>query len=80
MENAAALRLDRSYSQLFRHIFTPILERYGVAEQERAYIMAFYIRGLVAVIDIRLINDCAEPVEQIVEIIQKCIPNRKRTI
>ncbi len=80
MENAAALRLDRSYSQMFRHIFDPILERYGVAEQERAYIIAFYIRGLVAVIDIWLKNDCTEPIEQIIAIIQKCIPNKKENI
>lgn len=77
MDNATVLRLDRSYSQMFRCIFTPILERCGVPEQEREYIMLFYIRGLVAVIDMWLKNDCTEPIEQIIAIIQKCIPNKK---
>lgn len=75
-ENAAALRLEKSYSMMFRHIFTPILERFGVSEGERPYIMAFYIRGIMAIIDVWLKNDCAEPIEKLIPIIQKCIPNR----
>ncbi len=77
MENAAALRLENTYSKMFRHIFTPILERYGVEESERSYIMAFYIRGLMAVIDVWLKNDCAEPIEKLIPIIRKCIPNKE---
>jgi len=45
-ENAAVLGMDKSYDRMFRHVFTPILDRYGVLQQDRSYIMAFYIRGL----------------------------------
>ena len=40
-ENAAVLGLNSSYNRMFRHVFTPILERYGVPQQDRAYLMAF---------------------------------------
>mgnify|MGYP000385188527 CR=1 FL=1 len=48
-ENAAVLGMDKSYDRMFRHVFTPILDRYGVLSQDRPYIMAFYIRGLMAI-------------------------------
>ena len=47
-ENAAVLGMDKSYDKMFRYVFTPILDRYGVLPQDRPYIMAFYIRGLMA--------------------------------
>ena len=36
------LGMDKSYDRLFRHVFTPILDRYGVLPQDRLYIMAFH--------------------------------------
>ena len=41
-ENAAVLGMDKSYDRLFRHVFTPILDCYGVLPQDRPYIMAFH--------------------------------------
>ena len=43
-------------------MFTPILDRYGVLQQDRPYIMAFYIRGLMAIISEWLKNDCADSI------------------
>ena len=50
IENAAVLELEKSYDKMFCYVFTPILERYEVPEKDRTYIMAFYIRGLMAII------------------------------
>ena len=72
-ENAAVLGLDRSYDRMCRHVLTPILERYGVPEDERAYRMAFSIQGLMAIIAEWLRRDCADPVERIIPIMQGCI-------
>ena len=41
-ENAAVLGMDICYDRLFRHVFTPILDCYGVLPQDRPYIMAFH--------------------------------------
>ena len=35
-------KMDKSYDRLFRHVFTPILGRYGVLPQDRPYVMAFH--------------------------------------
>ena len=62
IENAAVLGMDKSYDRMFRHVFTPILDRYGVLPQDRPYIMAFYIRGLMAIISEWLKNDCTDSI------------------
>ncbi len=72
LENAAALRLEDSYAGLFRHVITPILDRYGVPESERRYLVAFYLHGLMAIISEWLRNGCSDPVEYIAGMIQRC--------
>ena len=72
-ENAAVLGMDKSYDRMFRHVFTPILDRYGVLQQDRPYIMAFYIRGLMAIISEWLKNDCADSITYVTGVIQQCV-------
>lgn len=73
LENAAVLGLDASYAGLLRHVITPILERFGVREQDRPYIMAFYISGLMAIITEWLKGDCADSEEHVMEVIHRCV-------
>ena len=72
-ENAAVLGMDKSYDRMFRHVFTPILDRYGVLQQDRPYIMAFYIRGLMAIISEWLKNDCTDSITYVTGVIQQCV-------
>lgn len=77
IENAAALRLEDSYAGLFHHVITPILDRYGVAGQDRPYLMAFYLHGLMAIISEWLKHDCADSIEYISSMIQQCVKRRE---
>lgn len=70
---ANVLRLDDSYNKMFRHVFTPILDRYGVPLEDRKYLMSFYIQGMMAIITEWLKNDCKDSVEHIMTIIQRCV-------
>ena len=79
-ENAAVLGMDKSYDRMFRHVFTPILDRYGIAQQDRRYIMAFYIQGLMAIISEWLRNDCADSIAYVVDMIQRCVKRRREEI
>ena len=72
-ENAAVLGMDKSYDKMFRYVFTPILDRYGVRPLDRPYIMAFYIRGLMAIISEWLKNDCADSITYVTGVIQQCV-------
>ena len=76
-ENAALLGLDNAYARMNRHVLTPILERFGVPQQDRRYIMAFYMQGLMAILSEWLKNDCADSTAYVVELIQQCVKRRR---
>ncbi|MGN0786150.1 MAG: TetR/AcrR family transcriptional regulator [Christensenellales bacterium] len=79
-ENAGTLRLSETYDRMFVHVFSPILDRFQVPEQDRKYIMAFYIRGLIALITEWIKQDCSDPVENVISVIRQCVvwPDRGR--
>lgn len=73
VKNAASLHLEDAYSQMSKYVLMPILDRFNVSSQSRNYIMAFYINGLMAIITEWLKNDCGEPIENIIKIMQQCV-------
>lgn len=70
-QNAAVLQLENTYSRMFRHIFAPIMDRFNIPEHDRHYILAFYIKGIMAVIGEWLKCNCEDQVEYIADIIRK---------
>lgn len=73
IDNSDALRLGDAYDKMFRLIFAPILERHQVPDQDRAYIMSFYIHGLMAIITEWLKGDCSDPIDHIIAVMQQCV-------
>ena len=76
LENAGTLHLNDSYAGLLRHVIMPILDRYGVPEADRGYLIAFYINGLMAIITEWLKNNCTDSIEHIAAVIQLCVKRR----
>lgn len=68
-----AFGAERTYRQFFQSLFSPILSRYGVAEDRHEYIMTFYRYGLVAVLMKWVDTDCRESPAQIAGIIKLCV-------
>ncbi len=56
----------------YDYVFTPILDRFHVPPGDREYILAFYIRGLMAIIDRWLRDDCRDSIGHIVAVMQQC--------
>ena len=77
INNPVSLKMDKSYMLMFRRIFSPILERFGIPEENREYMMAFYIHGMIAIITQWLKNDCKEPVEKISALMRSCVGSVK---
>lgn len=73
VEQAAILHMKDAYGGLDRYVLTPILDRFQVPPADRAYIMAFYISGLMAIIDSWLRDDCRDSIEHIIAVMQRCI-------
>lgn len=78
LEHAATLGLDNSYAQLLQNVITPILDRYGVPEADRGYLMAFHIQGLMGIITQWLKGGCKDSIEHIISVIQQYVaPHRE---
>ena len=78
VEQASALRMIDAYEALSRHVFLPILNRFGVSAADREYLMAFYISGLMAIINRWLQADCQDSIEHIISVMQTCITHGAR--
>lgn len=72
VKNHRALRLDQSVTGLRRHVLDPILERFGVPEADRSYLLAFYLNGLVAMVNEWVAHGCVDPVEHVAELMEGC--------
>ena len=78
VEQASALRMTDAYEALSQHVFLPILNRFGVSAADREYLMAFYISGLMAIINRWLQADCQDSIEHIISVMQTCITRGAR--
>lgn len=74
LERPAVFQADRTYKELFQHIFEPILERFSVPTDERHYRIIFYLKGISGVIEEWIKDDCKDSVDQMITVIRNCIP------
>lgn len=75
-DQADVFGVEHTYRAFFQSVFSPILSRYGVAEERHEYIMEFYRHGLVAVMLKWVGCDCRESTAEIAEIIQLCVGHK----
>lgn len=73
---SAYMKPQEKFERMAEHIFYPIMERLGVDERRREYMLTFYIHGIVAIVEQWLKNDCRESIDEICEIIIHCVPKK----
>ena len=73
LKHLGTMKFDIVYEKMFRYIFNPILERFRFPENERKYVMKFYLTGITAIVFEWISQGCAEPIEDISLIIWKCV-------
>ncbi len=71
---SAHMKPHEKFESMARHIFYPIMERLGVEKCKQEYLLAFYIHGIVAIVEQWLKNNCKESIDEICDIIIDCIP------
>ena len=49
------------------------MERFQIPKNERKYLATYYIHGLIAIVNLWVNNDCQDSVEQISQIMTKCV-------
>ncbi|MGN1062232.1 MAG: TetR/AcrR family transcriptional regulator [Candidatus Scatosoma sp.] len=67
-------KTEETLGKMYREIFRPTLEKYGVAAEDQPYVFSYYFSGVVAVIMKWVELDCKKPTEEIVALISSFLP------
>lgn len=73
------LGLEDVYKRMFDNIFDPILERFNYPQNNRQYVMMYYLNGINAIVMEWLRNKCDKTIQEISEIISICIYGKNNT-
>ena len=71
-----AFASEEVFQRLFVNIFNPILERFRYPEEDRTYVMLYYLNGVTAIVSQWLKDGCETEIEEISRIIHECIFGR----
>ena len=71
--NPKLFHVEHEYSKMYAQIFYPAINLFNVKEKEKPYILEFFTKGVVAIINKWIERDCADPIDLIVKIIADCI-------
>ncbi len=72
LKHLGSMNFDKVYNKMFEFIFNPVLDRFNFPENEREYVLKFYLTGITAIVMEWLKNDCKEEIEDISRIIIQC--------
>ena len=73
LRHLGSMNFDKVYNKMFEFIFNPVLDRFNFPENEREYVLKFYLTGITAIVMEWLKNDCKEEIEDISRIIIQCV-------
>lgn len=79
LNNSITLKALDSANNLSEYVLEPIMSKFGIPERDRKYWMVFGIKGITAIIELWIKNDCVDEIEYIEKIIIDCIrPNGEK--
>ncbi len=64
---------NKTYEQMFRKLFVPIMNRFGLDEKWHKYLMDFYISRLTSIVFDWVYDDCKIPVQEVSDFIKGLI-------
>ena len=62
---------QKTFESFYQSIFSPALTHFGVIEEEKKYVFAFYTQGTVAIIGKWLDDDCRDDIDMIIDLIMR---------
>ncbi|MGN1080775.1 MAG: TetR/AcrR family transcriptional regulator [Acutalibacteraceae bacterium] len=76
LNNPVSMQSESRLSELYRHVLKPIFMRFGIPDEEQRYWLVYHINGVMAIVTEWLEGNCNETVEEMVRVIENCVPTR----
>ncbi len=73
LNNFNTLKVQDSVDNLNKYIIGPIMSKFGIPEKDRKYWTAFELKGITAIIELWIKEDCVDDIEYIEKIIINCV-------
>ena len=74
MKNASLFGAEKTFEKMYGDIFRPILDKFGVPKENQEYVFAYYMHGVLAIIETWLKNDCNRDIGDMIRLITDCLP------
>lgn len=65
--------VDKTFQKMYREVFEPILNKFDIPKNKKIYIFEFFTNGVVSVIMKWVKLNCVDDIEEIIDILSKCI-------
>ncbi len=65
--------VEQTYEKMCFQIFYPAINMFNIDDSEKPYILEYYTKGIVAIINKWISNNCEDPIELIIKIIYDCV-------
>lgn len=76
LKNSGSFRLDKAYADMTKYVLMPILERLQVPVENRKYIVAYHIHGIMAIVTEWIKGDFSDSEEHIIDLIVACVTGK----
>ena len=73
LKQLGQMDFEKVYDRMLRHIFSPILSRFQIPEQQHTYVMKFYLSGVTAIAMEWMKCGCKDDIDTIIQVITDCI-------
>lgn len=64
---------EKIFNNIKKEVCVPAVTKHNVPKQEQNYLIEFYTRGVSAIVNLWLNNECEDSIDDIVNIILKCV-------
>lgn len=76
-KNPECLKVEKQLKDISKYVIFPIMKRFNICEKEREYVLHFYVKGCMGIIQEWLKRGCKDPIEDIERLIIGCVyPHR----
>ena len=73
IKHARLMNSIDKFEALNKHVFMPILKRFGLDQKEGNYMITYYLHGITAIINEWIKSGCKDEIEYIEKLIIKCV-------
>ena len=79
LKNGHTIGMDRYTDVLKKDILEPVMQRHGIAKEDTEYVIAYYLEGILAMVNMWVKHDCQKDIGNMVDLIMMCVDRKKET-